>query len=321
MNFDIDILEIAKQSVRDQIDSLSMLHTKIDERFVNCVKLISSGSGRLITIGLGKSGIIAQKIAATLNSTGTLSSFIHASDAQHGDLGGIGVDDIVLFISKSGSTHELCQLLPIIKSRGNKIISMTGNVNSFLAQESNNYLDTSVLKEACPNNLAPTSSTTVQLVMGDALAIVLLKLNNISSEDFANYHPGGLLGKQLLLTVGDIYDGLNKPTVNSNDCLETIIIEISSKRLGATIVKDSHKIIGIITDGDLRRMLESKIDINKVTATDLMTKNPKFIHKKTLALDAFSIMKKYSISQLIIVDKNEYIGMIHLHDILKQNII
>ena len=321
MNFDIDILEIAKQSVRDQIDSLSMLNTKIDERFVNCVKLILSTSGRLITIGLGKSGIIAQKISATLNSTGTLSSFIHASDAQHGDLGGIGLDDIILFISKSGNTHELCQLLPIIKSRGNKIISMTGNMNSFLAKEAHIHLDTSVLKEACPNNLAPTSSTTVQLVMGDALAIVLLKLKNISSADFANFHPGGLLGKQLLLTVGDIYDILNIPMVNGHDSLEKIIIEISSKRLGATVVKDLNKIIGIITDGDLRRMLESKIDIRKVVATDLMTKAPKIIHKSTLALDAFNIMKEYSISQLIIEEENEYIGIIHLHDILKQNII
>jgi len=321
MNFDIDILEIARKSVRDQIDCLNILSASIDEQFASCIKLISSCSGRLVIIALGKSGIIAKKITATLNSTGTLSSFIHASDAQHGDLGEIQSDDIILFISKSGNTNELCQLLTIIKSRGNKIICMSGNCNSFLVKNSDYFLNSYVSKEACPNNLAPTSSSTVQLVLGDALAIVLMNLKNITAEDFANYHPGGTLGKQLLLTVGEMYDSNNLPLVNINDSIEKIIIEISSKRLGATVVKDLDTIVGIITDGDLRRMLETKLNINEAVASDFMTINPKKISKTTLVTEAFHIMNKNSISQLVIMDKNKYIGMIHLHDVLKQNII
>ena len=321
MKFDSDVLKIAQQSINDQINSLKKLHHSLNQDFLNCIDLIMSCSGRVITIGVGKSAIIAQKISATLNSTGTLSFFIHASDAQHGDLGAISSEDLVFFISKSGNTQELCLLLSILKDRGNKIVAMSGNKESFLAKNSHIFLDTSIDKEACPNNLAPTSSTTLQLVMGDALAITLVKLKNIKSEDFAKFHPGGTLGKKLLLKVDDIFDRSNVPKVSLNDSLERIIIEISSKRLGATAVLENGRIVGMITDGDLRRMIEKKVNTLELSAVNLMTENPKIINKSILAFDAIQIMKTNGISQLIIEDNDEYVGMIHIHDILKHNII
>ena len=257
---------------------------------------------------------------ATLNSTGTLSSFIHASDALHGDLGNINHKDIVLFISKSGNTQEIKQLIPIIKSMNLKIIGMTGQLDSCLALESDFILDVSIDKEAGPNNLAPTTSTTAQLIMGDALAISLLRIQNFSKEDFAKFHPGGILGNKLNLTVESICDYSNKPVVFLNDSLQKVIMEISSNRLGATAVLDGKEIVGIITDGDLRRMLQNQDNIQNIFAKDLMTTLPKTIEKGDLAYEAFSILKKNNITQLLVTHESEYVGIIHLHDILKHNL-
>jgi len=320
MNKPIDIISTAQDLIQEQLDALNKLKIRVDKNFNHIVNLIFNCSGRLIIIGLGKSGIIGKKITATLNSTGTVSSFIHASDALHGDLGNINNQDIVLFISQSGNTQELKQIIPIIKNRNLNIIGMTGNLNSYLAKNANFTLDVSIEKEACPNNLAPTTSTTMQLVMGDAVAISLLRLRNFSKEDFARFHPGGSLGKQLLLKVRDICDSSNRPKVSLKDNLEKIIMEISSKRLGATAVIDGKKIIGIITDGDLRRMLELKGDINSITAKNLMSVKPKIIERDALASQALSMMKLYSITQLLVTDSDKYVGIIHLHDILKNDI-
>jgi arabinose-5-phosphate isomerase len=316
----IDIIKTAKKLIKEQLASLNTLIDRINEDFQIIVELIANNSGRLIVIGLGKSGIIGRKIVATLNSTGTLASFIHASDALHGDMGNINNNDIVLFISKSGNTEELIKLLPLIKKMNVKIIAMTGNKESYLAINSDFILDVSIIKEACPNNLAPTTSTTAQLVMGDAIAVSLLQLNNFTEEDFAKVHPGGSLGKKLNLSVNDLCDFHTQPLVLATDTLEKVIIAISSNRQGATAVSLDKKIIGIITDGDLRRMLETRQDISNVLASDLMTLNPKTINKNELAYKAFSIMKKYSITQLLVFSEDEYCGIIHLHDIVKHNI-
>jgi len=320
MKKDIDIIQIGKDLISDQLVSLQKLITHVDDSFEKVVKLIANNSGRLIIIGLGKSGIIGRKIVATLNSTGTLSSFIHASDALHGDLGNINHKDIVLFISKSGNTQEIKQLIPIIKSMNLKIIGMTGQLDSCLALESDFILDVSIDKEAGPNNLAPTTSTTAQLIMGDALAISLLRIQNFSKEDFAKFHPGGILGNKLNLTVESICDYSNKPVVFLNDSLQKVIMEISSNRLGATAVLDGKEIVGIITDGDLRRMLQNQDNIQNIFAKDLMTTLPKTIEKGDLAYEAFSILKKNNITQLLVTHESEYVGIIHLHDILKHNL-
>ena len=320
MKKDIDIIQIGKDLISDQLVSLQELITHVDDSFEKVVKLIANNSGRLIIIGLGKSGIIGRKIVATLNSTGTLSSFIHASDALHGDLGNINHKDIVLFISKSGNTQEIKQLIPIIKSMNLKIIGMTGQLDSCLALESDFILDVSIDKEAGPNNLAPTTSTTAQLIMGDALAISLLRIQNFSKEDFAKFHPGGILGNKLNLTVESICDYSNKPVVFLNDSLQKVIMEISSNRLGATAVLDGKEIVGIITDGDLRRMLQNQDNIQNIFAKDLMTTLPKTIEKGGLAYEAFSILKKNNITQLLVTHESEYVGIIHLHDILKHNL-
>ncbi len=320
MKKDIDIIQIGKDLISDQLVSLQKLITHVDDSFEKVVKLIANNSGRLIIIGLGKSGIIGRKIVATLNSTGTLSSFIHASDALHGDLGNINHKDIVLFISKSGNTQEIKQLIPIIKSMNLKIIGMTGQLDSCLALESDFILDVSIDKEAGPNNLAPTTSTTAQLIMGDALAISLLRIQNFSKEDFAKFHPGGILGNKLNLTVESICDYSNKPVVFLNDSLQKVIMEISSNRLGATAVLDGKEIVGIITDGDLRRMLQKQDNIQNIFAKDLMTTLPKTIEKGGLAYEAFSILKKNNITQLLVTHESEYVGIIHLHDILKHNL-
>jgi len=321
MGNDIDIIQTGKKLISEQLDSLNNLKNRIDHNFKNIVELIADHSGRLVIIGLGKSGIIGRKIAATLNSTGTLASFIHASDALHGDLGNIDNHDIILFISKSGNTEELKKIIPLVKRRGLKTIAMTANINSYLALESDYVLDVSIIRESCPNNLAPTTSTTTQLVMGDALAVSLLKLKKFTQSDFAKFHPGGVLGKKLTLTINDLCDLNNKPTVYADDHLDKVIIEISSKRLGATAVLDGEKIIGVITDGDLRRMLAKKQELKNIKAIDLMTSNPKKIDRYALAYDAFSLMKQYSITQLLVTSNNsKYFGIIHLHDIVRHNI-
>lgn len=320
MGKDIDIIQTAKILISEQIDALNALNNRINHNFKNIVELIANHRGRLVIIGLGKSGIIGRKIAATLNSTGTLSSFIHASDALHGDLGNIDSQDIVLFISKSGNTEELKKIIPLIKSMQLKIIAMTGNTDSYLAIQADYILDVSIVRESCPNNLAPTTSTTTQLVMGDALAVSLLQLKDFKQSDFLKFHPGGILGKKLTLTVNDLCDLNNKPSVYPEDNLDKIIIEISSKRLGATAVIQNKEIIGIITDGDLRRMLEKKQELRTIIALDLMTSNPKKIDHSALAYDAFSMMKRHSITQLLVTSNNKYFGIIHLHDIVKHNI-
>ena len=320
MKHGIDIIKVAKELIKDQLTELSKLGDNLGQDFVNVIESVSSCQGRLIIVGLGKSGIIGRKISATLNSTGTLSSFIHASDALHGDSGNINFNDIVMFISNSGNTDELKQLVPLVKKMDIPIIAMTGNVHSFLALESDFVLNVNVSKEACPNNLAPTTSTTMQLVMGDAIAVSLLTIKDFSKEDFAKYHPAGSLGKKLNMEVSDLCDFAHPPKVFLGDKLDKIIFEISSKRLGATAVLDSNNIVGIITDGDLRRMLEKNINIKTISASLLMTKNPKTIQKRALLYEAFSLMKKYNITQLLVQDGEYYVGIIHLHDILKCNI-
>ncbi|MDC0189308.1 KpsF/GutQ family sugar-phosphate isomerase [Flavobacteriales bacterium] len=320
MNNDIDILQTGKSLISSQIDALNILQNRLDNTFVDVVKLIASCKGRIIIIGLGKSGIIGKKISATLNSTGTISSFIHASDALHGDLGSINVHDVVMLISKSGNTDELKSIIPVLKNMKIQIIGMTGNRNSYLADQSDYILDVSINKEACPHDLAPTTSTTIQLVMGDALSISLLKLKGFSKEDFAKLHPGGVLGRKLSLKVSDLYSSYSSPVVRVNDEIQKVIMEISSKRVGATVVLNVDKIVGIITDGDLRRMLERRDSLDHVNAKECMTDNPKTINKNTLLYEAFSLMKKHNINQLIVTEENQYLGIIHLHDILKHNL-
>lgn len=320
MKKDIDIVEVGKNVIVDQLDSLIELRDRIGDSFKNAVELIINCPGKLIIIGLGKSGIIGRKISATLNSTGTVSSFIHASDALHGDSGNINSNDIVLFISKSGNTDEIKQLVSFVKNMNIKIIGMTSNLNSYLGIHSDELLDVSIKKEACPDNVVPTTSTTMQLVMGDALAISLLRVKEFSKEDFAKFHPGGSLGKKLTLKVSQLCDFENTPKVSVNDNLEKIIMEISSKRLGATAVLDNNNIVGVITDGDLRRVLESQLDIKKICAKDFMTNAPKTVEKTMLAYKALSIMKMHNITQLLVVSNKKYVGMIHLHDILKHDI-
>ena len=317
----VDIIKTAKEVIELQSKSIANLEKFIDKNFQDVVNLLKNINGHLIVIGIGKSAIIGKKIVATLNSTGTSSIFIHGVEAIHGDLGSIKKDDVILFISKSGNTNELKKIFSVIKVQKNKTITMTANKDSYLAKNSDFFLNTFVQKEACPNNLAPTTSSTAQLVMGDALAICLLKLKGFSKNDFARYHPGGILGKKITLKVSDIYNEKLIPKVNKLDSFQNVIIEISSKRMGAVCVVESNKILGIITDGDLRRYLQKNHDISNTVAEKLMTRNPKTIDKNELAFSAFNEMKKYNITQLLVLSNNEYSGIIHLHDILKEEII
>jgi arabinose-5-phosphate isomerase len=277
--------------------------------------------GRVIVTGIGKSALIAAKIVATFNSTGTSSVFLHAADAIHGDLGIVGKDDLVIAISKSGETPEIKVLVPLIRANGNPIVAMVGNEDSYLAKQADKILNTEVKQEACPNNLAPTSSTTAQLVMGDALAVSLVKLKGFSTKDFAKFHPGGALGKRLYLRVADLFMNNEVPKVKSDETMQNIIIEISSKRLGATAVLDDGKLIGIITDGDLRRALQTHENMRELRAADIMTKNPRYIDENNLVVDALTLMKEHNITQLPVLKKQKYVGVIHLHDILKEGII
>ncbi|OXA92239.1 KpsF/GutQ family sugar-phosphate isomerase [Flavobacterium hercynium] len=316
-----NILAIAKKTILSESEAITKLIDFLDENFYDAVQRIYETKGRLIVTGIGKSAIIAQKMVATFNSTGTPSMFLHASEAIHGDLGMIQNDDIIICISKSGNSPEIKVLVPLLKRFGNILIGMTGNITSFLAKGSDYVLNTTVDSEACPINLAPTNSTTAQLVMGDALAVCLMEMRDFKPEDFAIYHPGGALGKKLLLRVQDMIENSLKPTVSPDTSVKKVIFEISEKRLGVTAVVENDKIIGIITDGDIRRMLNDRDSIADLTAKDIMTKNPKLVSSDTMAVDALNILEDFSITQLIVSDNGTYKGVLHLHDILKEGIV
>jgi len=312
---------IANSTIKNEADAISNLQAFVDEDFLTSVDRIIHSQGRVIVTGIGKSAIIGQKIVATMNSTGTPAAFMHAADAIHGDLGTIRKEDIVICLSKSGETPEIRILVPLLKEYGSLLIAMVGNRESFLARHADLIIDTTVPKEACPNNLAPTSSTTAQLVMGDALAVCLLEARGFTSDDFAKLHPGGTLGKQLYLKVGDLYTGNEAPRVQVQDDIRKVIIEISSSRLGATAVLRGGNLEGIITDGDLRRMLERNPDYSNLTAGEIMSKNPRTVSPEMLVVNALNLMRKNNITQLLVVENEEYKGVIHLHDILREGII
>ncbi|GGB72289.1 D-arabinose 5-phosphate isomerase [Flavobacterium suaedae] len=315
------ILASAKKTILSESESIASLAQYLTDDFAKATELIYNCKGRVVVTGIGKSAIIASKIVATLNSTGTPSLFLHAAEAIHGDLGMVQPDDVVICISKSGNSPEIKVLVPLLKRFGNILVGMTANKNSFLGKESDYILHAYVEKESCPNNLAPTDSTTAQLVLGDALAVCLMEVRNFKGEDFAKYHPGGALGKKLLLRVGDMLDDTHKPQVSPDCSIKKAIVEISEKRLGVTAVLENNKIVGIITDGDIRRMLNDRDNIAGVTAADIMTKNPKTIKTTDMAVDALNRMENFSITQLVVADEGEYKGVLHLHDILKEGII
>ncbi len=315
------ILASAKKTILSESEAIAKLVDFVNDDFVKTVEIIYNATGRLVVTGIGKSAIIAQKIVATLNSTGTPSLFLHASEAIHGDLGMVQPGDVVICISKSGNSPEIKVLVPLLKRFGNKLVAITGNTTSFLGKEADYVLNTYVESEACPNNLAPTNSTTAQLVIGDAIAVCLMEMRNFTAEDFAKYHPGGALGKKLLLRVGDMLDTTHKPIVAPDSNIKTVIVEISEKRLGVTAVVDNQKVIGIITDGDIRRMLNKTETISGLSAKDIMTVNPKTIKSTDMVSDALNILEDFSITQLVVVDNGEYQGVIHLHDILKEGIV
>ncbi|MGJ8593539.1 MAG: KpsF/GutQ family sugar-phosphate isomerase [Aquaticitalea sp.] len=321
MNNKNSILNTAKKTIELESEAIARLSTFLDDDFATAVELIYNSKGRVIITGIGKSAIIANKIVATLNSTGTPSVFMHAADAIHGDLGLMLEDDIVICISKSGNTPEIKVLIPLIKNANNKLIAITGNTKSFLGLQADCILNTYVEHEACPHNLAPTTSTTAQLVMGDALAMCLLDLKGFSSKDFAKYHPGGSLGKRLYLRVSDLSSVNEKPQVQLDTNVKQVIVEISEKMLGVTAVVESNKIVGIITDGDLRRMLSKSESFVHLTAKDIMGSNPKRIDNNAMAIDAMELMESNEISQLLVEENGEYAGVVHLHDLIKEGII
>lgn len=315
------IKNTAINTIQIEAKAIASLTESINEDFVNAVQIIASSKGRLIVTGIGKSAIVGQKIVATLNSTGTPSIFMHAADAIHGDLGMIQDDDVVLCLSKSGETSEIKVLVPFIKNLGNQIVAIVSNKNSYLAQQADFILHTPIEQEADPNNLAPTTSTTAQIVMGDALATSLLAVKGFTPKDFAKFHPGGTLGKQMYLRVSDLYPKNEQPKVDIHTALQPIILEISSKRLGMTAVLDNEKLVGIITDGDLRRMLNQKRTTSDLTASDIMTAKPKTIDKHALAVNALELMREQSITQLIVMDDVKYVGVIHLHDLIREGLV
>jgi arabinose-5-phosphate isomerase len=311
----------AKETILTESNAIANLVNLIDDNFEASVKSILNSKGRVVVTGIGKSANIATKIVATFNSTGTPAIFMHAADAIHGDLGTIQNDDVVICISKSGNTPEIKVLVPLIKNYGNKIIAITGNIDSFLGTNADFTLNTFVEKEACPNNLAPTTSTTAQLVMGDALAVCLLKLKGFSSNDFAKYHPGGALGKRLYLRVSDLIKNNEIPKVDKNSSISNVIVEITEKRLGVTAVIENDKIVGIITDGDIRRMLNKSTEINSLSANDIMSKDPKTISINAMAIDALEALESNDITQILVTnDDKEYLGVVHLHDLIKEGI-
>ncbi len=315
------IIQTAKETILLESAAIANLAKLLDENFEKAVNFILNSNGRVIVTGIGKSANIATKIVATFNSTGTPAVFMHAADAIHGDLGNVQKNDTVICLSKSGNTPEIKVLVPLIKNYGNKIIAITGNIDSFLGKNADFPLNTFVEKEACPNNLAPTTSTTAQLVMGDALAVCLQDLRGFTKKDFAKYHPGGALGKRLYLRVSDLIKNNQIPKVNVSDSIAKVILEISEKRLGVTAVLENEKIVGIITDGDLRRMLSKTTNINHFTAKDVMGKNPKTVQENTMAIAALEKLESNNITQILVVNAQEkYIGVVHLHDLIKEGI-
>ncbi|MBK5192959.1 MAG: KpsF/GutQ family sugar-phosphate isomerase [Flavobacteriaceae bacterium] len=316
-----NILYVAKKTISIEAKAIANLEELLTQDFADAVQCIYNSKGRVIITGIGKSAIIAGKIVATLNSTGTPAVFMHAADAIHGDLGTILKDDVVICISKSGNTPEIKVLVPLIKNFNNKIIAITGNVDSFLGLQSDFVLNAFVEKEACPNNLAPTTSTTAQLVLGDALAVCLLNLRGFSSKDFAKYHPGGALGKKLYLRVGDITAQNQQPQVSPNTNVKDVIVEISEKMLGVTAVIENEKIVGIITDGDIRRMLHNNDSFVHLTAADIMSKNPKTIAPDAMAVDALEMLEENKISVLIAQENGKYAGVVHIHNLIREGIL
>jgi len=315
------ILETALQTVQLEAKSIADLATFLDASFVETIELLNNCKGRLVFSGIGKSALIAQKIVATLNSTGTPSLFMHAADAIHGDLGTVQKEDIVLIISKSGESPEIKALVPYIKNFGNKLIGIVGNTSSYLAAASDHILNTTVSAEACPNNLAPTSSTTAQLVMGDVIAVCLMQLKGFTSDDFGKYHPGGNLGKRLFLKVADLTSTDLKPTVEPHTPLKNVILEITKNRLGVAVVINNGQIAGVITDGDLRRMLEKTVNIENITAAEIMSHSPQVIDYQTLAAEAIDKMKQHEISHLIVTKDGHYYGILHIHELIKEGLI
>ncbi|MEO8254902.1 MAG: KpsF/GutQ family sugar-phosphate isomerase [Flavobacterium sp.] len=316
-----NILAIAKKTILSESEAIVKLIDYLDEDFSKSVEIIFQSKGRLVVTGIGKSAIIGQKMVATFNSTGTPSMFLHAAEAIHGDLGMIQKGDVIICISKSGNSPEIKAIVPLLKRDGNSLIAICGNTSSFLAKNADFVLNTTIDSEACPINLAPTNSTTAQLVMGDALAICLMEIRDFKPEDFAKYHPGGSLGKKLLLRVKDMIEGSQKPAVSPDAPIKKVIFEISEKRLGVTAVLENNKVVGIITDGDIRRMLNERDSFADLTAQDIMSKNPKFTQSSTMAVDALQLLENHSITQLIVIDNDEYQGVLHLHDILKEGIL
>jgi arabinose-5-phosphate isomerase len=316
------IKQIALSTIELEAGAIAGLSQYINDDFEKAVQVIADCRGRIVITGMGKSAVIAQKIVATLNSTGTPSLFLHAGDAIHGDLGMVLQDDIVIILSKSGESPEIKVLVPLIRNFGNTIIAIVGNMDSYLARQSNIVLNTTVSQEACPNNLAPTSSTTAQLVMGDALAICLMEIRGFKSDDFAKFHPGGSLGKKLYLRVADLYIHNEKPKIFPTQSLKEAIVEMTRKRLGVTAVVDKEdNLLGIITDGDLRRMLEKSVAIDQIRVGDIMTANPQTIEADMLAVEALDILRKREISQLVVVENRKYLGIIHIHDLIKEGLI
>ncbi|RXJ45428.1 KpsF/GutQ family sugar-phosphate isomerase [Gelidibacter gilvus] len=321
MNIKNSILSTAKKTIDLESSAIANLVNLLTEDFADAVELIYNSKGRVIITGIGKSAIIANKIVATLNSTGTPAVFMHAADAIHGDLGLVLQDDVVICISKSGNTPEIKVLIPLLKSSNNKMIAITGNITSYLGQQADYVLNTFVEQEACPNNLAPTTSTTAQLVMGDALAICLVELRGFSSKDFAKYHPGGALGKRLYLRVSDLSSVNHKPQVGLDTNVKQVIVEISEKMLGVTAVVEDGKIMGIITDGDLRRMLTKSDSFIHLTAKDIMSSNPKLIDENAMAVAAMELMENNKITQLLVEHEGKYAGVVHIQDLIKEGII
>ena len=317
-----NIIPVALRTIQLEASSVSGLEAFINADFQRAVELIAKSKGRLVVSGIGKSAIIAQKIVATLNSTGTAALFMHAADAIHGDLGMILPDDVVMLISKSGDSPEIKVLVPLLRNFGNTLIGMVGNTQSFLSKNSDIILNTTVSLEACPNNLAPTTSTTAQMVMGDALAVCLMELKGFNSEDFARYHPGGTLGKKLYLRVSELIVHNQKPAVKPGSSIKEVIVTITKNRLGAAAVTDdNNKVLGIVTDGDLRRMLENNDAIGNLTAADIMSGSPKTITSGALAAEALEVMRAYDISQLLVLDDERFAGIVHLHDLVREGII
>ncbi|KQB41429.1 KpsF/GutQ family protein [Flavobacterium daejeonense] len=314
-------MAIAKKTILSESEAIVKLIDYLDENFSKAVEIIFQSKGRLVVTGIGKSAIIGQKMVATFNSTGTPSMFLHAAEAIHGDLGMIQKNDVIICISKSGNSPEIKALIPLLKRDGNPLIGISGNSNSALAKGSDFVLNTTVDMEACPINLAPTNSTTAQLVMGDALAVCLMEMRDFKPEDFAKYHPGGALGKKLLLKVKDLIEHNQKPIVTPDTPVKKVIFEISEKRLGVTAVIENDTVTGIITDGDIRRMLNDTDNFTDLTAKDIMSRNPKSTSSETMAIDALQILENHSITQLIVIDNGVYKGVLHLHDILKEGIL